>query len=539
MKRIAWAAALLPVLAVLAGCGGGSKESEGLDTSFNPPASYSLQQLDQKRYPCGKENERCAISYLDKLTTKYGPQASLGVLNTLETADKIDPTFDTHQLAHLVGEATAKRFGANKQAFGLCPQTFNYGCVHGFFIYVLGRSASPTKAARMICDSGGQGPLVPTFNCWHGVGHGVMMARGNDLQASLDVCDSLGTGSAADGCWQGVFMENVNAVFRDQARPGVFSPAHPLRPCTRMLDAYKQECFINQAGWLAHLANDNIGKAARFCLDAGKFVSACAQSIGLMVTNPSWQLPFYGPPKGASFAQIAWDLCSRFPTQLQRDCVLGGVDNLANFDQLDVKRSDAFCALTGRVQNTCYLEIGVNLIRRTTDVAVAQGALQGAQQPQPGLHRRHHARPGSHSADQGAERETGAAAGRSDRQGKRDRAHDRPGLLAAGPEDRAGPDGRVRQRQQRGLLARVRPASDPHRLSGLRRAEEHPPGPVLEVHLQPPRPLRVPQPPEPGDPRRSGYFEGLVAEAEPLRHSESSPAGENFTQAACRSAAVE
>ena len=410
MKRIAWAAALLPVLAVLAGCGGGSKESEGLDTSFNPPASYSLQQLDQKRYPCGKENERCAISYLDKLTTKYGPQASLGVLNTLETADKIDPTFDTHQLAHLVGEATAKRFGANKQAFGLCPQTFNYGCVHGFFIYVLGRSASPTKAARMICDSGGQGPLVPTFNCWHGVGHGVMMARGNDLQASLDVCDSLGTGSAADGCWQGVFMENVNAVFRDQARPGVFSPAHPLRPCTRMLDAYKQECFINQAGWLAHLANDNIGKAARFCLDAGKFVSACAQSIGLMVTNPSWQLPFYGQPKGASFAQIAWDLCSRFPMQLQRDCVLGGVDNLANFDQLDVKRSDAFCALTGRVQKTCYLEIGVNLIRRTTDVAVArarckelsshsQDCIAGITQGQL-----------PDSADQGAERETGAAA---------------------------------------------------------------------------------------------------------------------------------
>ena len=163
MKRIAWAAALLPILAVLAGCGssGSNGQSEGLDTSFDPPASYSLPQLEQQRYPCGKENEHCAISYLQKLTTKYGPQASLGVLNAVETTGEIDPTFDTHQLAHLVGEATARRFGANKQAFGLCPQTFNYGCVHGFFIYVLGRSASPTKAARTICDSGGQGPARP------------------------------------------------------------------------------------------------------------------------------------------------------------------------------------------------------------------------------------------------------------------------------------------------------------------------------------------------------------------------------------------
>jgi len=36
-----------------------------------------------------------------------------------------------------------------------------------------------------------------------------------------------------------------------------------------------------------------------------------------------------------------------------------------------VKRSDGFCALTGRLQKTCYREIGVNLIRRTTDAAVA------------------------------------------------------------------------------------------------------------------------------------------------------------------------
>src|SRR5262249_13268332 len=153
---------------------------------------------------------------------------------------------------------------------------------------------------------------------------------------------------------------------------GVFSPRYPLRPCTRVLAAYKQECFINQAGWLAHLANDDIGKASRYCLSAGDYVSACAQSIGLMVTNPSWQLPVYGQAQGKSLAQIAWILCTRFPERLQRDCVLGGVDNLANFDQLDVRQSDALCALTGRLQETCYREIGVNLIRRTTDVALAK-----------------------------------------------------------------------------------------------------------------------------------------------------------------------
>jgi plastocyanin len=369
-----------PVLALfaafaLAACGGSKKQAtESLDTRFRAPQPYSLQTLEHQNYGCGKENEQCAISYLRKVTRQYGPQASLGVLGSLERTSKIDSSFDTHQLAHLVGEATAKQFGANKRAFSLCPNSFNYGCVHGFFIYVLGRSPTPRKAAGLICNSSKEGPLVPTFNCWHGVGHGVMMARGNDLQASLAICDTLGSASAADGCWQGVFMENVNAVIRHEARPGVFSRAHPLRPCTGVLASYRQECYINQAGWLAYLAGNDIGKAARYCLEApGRYESVCAQSIGLMVTNPSWQVSFLGRPKGQSFAEISWHLCARFPARLRRDCVIGGVDNLANFDQLDVARSKAFCGLVdAKLQRVCYTEIGVNLARRTTDVADAR-----------------------------------------------------------------------------------------------------------------------------------------------------------------------
>ena len=381
-------APLLVVLGSLAlvACGGSKKQvTDGLDTSFKAPQSYSQEALDSHRYACGRENEQCAISYLRRLTRQYGPNASLGVLGSLERASRIDPSFDTHQLAHLVGEATAEQFGANKRAFSLCPNTFNYGCVHGFFIYVLGKSPTPKKAAGLICNSSKEGPLVPTFNCWHGVGHGVMMARGNDLQASLDVCDSLGSPSAADGCWQGVFMENVNAVMRHEARPGVFSPTHPLRPCTRVLPAYQQECYINQAGWLAHLSDNDIGKASRYCLDApGRYESVCAQSIGLMVTNPSWQASFLGPTKGQSFAQVSWSLCNRFPVRLRRDCVIGGVDNLANFDQLNVNRSNAFCGLADRkLQKTCYTEIGVNLARRTTDLADARSRCDAL----PGRHR--------------------------------------------------------------------------------------------------------------------------------------------------------
>ena len=152
---------VLVLLLVLAACGGSKAQTAGLDTSYRAPDSYSLQTLERQPYGCAKNNEQCAIAYLTKLTKHYGPHASLGVLGSLEQTGQIDPAFDTHQLAHLVGQTTAQSFGANKRAFNLCPQTFNYGCVHGFFIYVLGHTATPSKAASEACRSFPRAIITP------------------------------------------------------------------------------------------------------------------------------------------------------------------------------------------------------------------------------------------------------------------------------------------------------------------------------------------------------------------------------------------
>lgn len=59
-----------------------------------------------------------------------------------------------------------------------------------------------------------------------------MMAQAYDLPASLAICDSLGDSVGQEGCWQGVFMENVNGAMTGASRPGVFSNEDPLLPCT-------------------------------------------------------------------------------------------------------------------------------------------------------------------------------------------------------------------------------------------------------------------------------------------------------------------
>jgi hypothetical protein len=377
-------AVVVSVVAIAAGGGGGSSSVSGaLDTSFREPRSFDSVDAvyQQENFSCGSTDSQCVEIFVRKVTDDYGPKASLGILDRLEREHRVDPSVNDHQMAHVVGRETAKDYGSNFKAFDLCPITFNYGCSHGFFEYVLARTDTPREAATTICESigGSDHFLTAGFSCYHGVGHGIMMAEAFNVQNSLKACNTLPKDTAKDGCWQGVFMENVNAGMTHRALPGVFKRSDPLAPCDKVGDRYKHECFINHAGWLMTVAQNDIRKGTRYCLKAkGRFLSSCMQSIGLMVTNPVWQTNLGPDLAGRPPARIAAALCARFPAAGRKDCVIAGVDNLANFDQLNVTREKAFCAVVPAVlQSACYRQIGVDILARTQDQQLIRRSCSG------------------------------------------------------------------------------------------------------------------------------------------------------------------
>lgn len=371
-------AAIVGVVALAAGGGGGSSvASSKLDTSFTEPAHFdSVDSVYQEeKYDCQATDSMCVRKFLVGVTDDYGPRAALGVMERLQRDHRVDMSVNDHDMAHSVGRETAKDYGSNFKAFDLCPITFNYGCSHGFFEYVLARTDTPKEAATTICESlgGSNHFLTAGFSCYHGVGHGIMMAEAYNVQNSLKACNTMPKDTAKDGCWQGVFMENVNAGMTGRALPGVFKKTDPLSPCDKVGDRYKHECFINHAGWLMTVARDNIREGTRYCLKASpaRYKSSCWQSIGLMVTNPVWQGPLAPDLAGKPPAKIAALLCERFPVAGQKDCVVAGVDNLANFDQLNVTREQAFCKeVPARYRADCYMRIGLDILARTQDQAL-------------------------------------------------------------------------------------------------------------------------------------------------------------------------
>lgn len=343
-----------------------------LDTAFRPPPAADFDQVYRDLQPsCPPDELECWVSFFRRQTISFGPQISAELVSQLKDDGRVSPAVDEHQLAHQIGRQTAETFGVNDQAFLLCPMAaLNGGCQHGFFEYVLGRANSTSEAADLICQQLQEGYAAKDyFYCYHGVGHGVMMAAAYDLDRALSVCDEFETLVAQDGCWQGVFMENVNAGMGGFARAGVFSPDDPLAPCIVLEDKYKHECYVNHAGWLMDFFDGDVEGATAACLEASDgYSSSCLESIGLMVTNPVWQVTLYGDLEGTVFEEVAWDLCTRFPEGRVESCVIGAIDNIHNFDVFEVDRATAFCNIvSGELQEACYRRMGFNLFNQMVE----------------------------------------------------------------------------------------------------------------------------------------------------------------------------
>ena len=100
--------------------------------------------------------------------------------------------------------------------------------------------------------------------------------------------------------------------------------------------------------------------ASHGCLDAaGRFVLACVQSLGLMVSNPAWQATLVGPTSHGRNIEVTLELCGQFPDEYRRECLIGAVDNIMNFDGVALDRALRFCRATdGPDREPCYRRIG-------------------------------------------------------------------------------------------------------------------------------------------------------------------------------------
>jgi plastocyanin len=215
---------------------------------------------------------------LATLVREENPRAALEKLRAEIRADDA-LSRSCHPLVHDVGHAAYEKYGDFGEAMKYQDEVCNSGYLHGIIESRFEESDDVFADMKTMCDPYPQGSYM-SWQCYHGIGHGVMFYTANDLPRSLEMCDGFGSAFGRSNCANGVFMENFNA---DQKLhlSDYLKESDPFYPCGEQAERHKEICYLYAPTYFLSLNDGDYAAALEWCKDAESgFEPSCAYGVG-------------------------------------------------------------------------------------------------------------------------------------------------------------------------------------------------------------------------------------------------------------------
>jgi len=308
---------------------------------------------------CADGNSDCLEQAFGNMTFNDGPQLALAKLTATTTTNPA-VAGDCHRIAHRMGSAALSRFKDKvAPAFiagsPVCASGYYHGIIERAF---LGQPKDKLAVvARQLCSD----PQINTkpflsYQCIHGLGHGLMIYTGYDLPGSLKTCDKLKDGFTQVSCTGGVFMENFNSSYGVKSK--YLRKNDPIYPCNSVAERYKNYCYQLVTANLLRVTKYDQRKTAAGCRKSErKWVGICFESFGRDVSGIAGK----DPRKALASCRLAG------PNE--SDCVYGVAREIVNSDAAP-RRGARFCAQApATARSRCFSGVGSVLSSLVTDPA--------------------------------------------------------------------------------------------------------------------------------------------------------------------------
>jgi hypothetical protein len=361
------AALVLTALCGLAACdGGGPAPAEAAHGSGADPVIASI-------LPLTRDSGGVRVA-LDSLQARVARDAGLRSRG--------------HHLAHSLGRLAAAERG-NLSVLGECTPVFQSGCFHGALEgFFLNGGTADAASVHEICPerpAPGQ-PGYEVLECWHGLGHGLMVQARGDIRQALPLCDAAEAPSWRRECQDGVFMEQAVRAAAPASAPAADGQAHgahgaPAAPAAPLsatqlqrlcggVDArYQRSCWLYQPAILIAIHGPDPGPVLRACDGApAAAVGDCYRGYGKA---------FLAARSGDTRAMIR--ACRGGDRARATDCLLGGVEYFTDL-AWTAEPGIAFCGRIPRdAKPACYEMIGARLALIHPDPAPAAAVCRGVE----------------------------------------------------------------------------------------------------------------------------------------------------------------
>lgn len=299
--------------------------------------SFELKELSREEYAKAKEE------FLTLMNT-HDPKFALTELR--ERVKKNNALLRScHALVHEIGHAAYEKYGDFSAAVKYQDEICNSGYLHGIIETHFSKSSDVFTAMKTVCDPYPLGKYL-SWECYHGVGHGLMYYTSNDLPKSLELCNRYESSFARATCTNGIFMENFNTD--QKLHPSKFlKESDPFYPCQEQVLRDKDDCYLNAPTYYLSLHKNDYVSALKWCESANHpFESTCARGVGSQAIKENINTP-----------KLVEEICmSNKLTQV--DSCIGGMISLYinHYGSLELARK--LCKqLEPLNRQTCYLSI--------------------------------------------------------------------------------------------------------------------------------------------------------------------------------------
>jgi len=183
-----------------------------------------------------------------------------------------------HALVHELGHEAYETYRDFAVALKYQDEICNSGYLHGVIESHFSKSGDIFSTMMSVCDAYPLGKYL-SWECFHGVGHGVMYYTANDLPKSVALCEEYDLAFSRTTCINGVFMENFSTEQKDHTSIHL-DPDNPFYPCSDQKSEHQADCYLYAPTYFLTLhKNDYLG-ALSWCKGAGAFMDECAHGVG-------------------------------------------------------------------------------------------------------------------------------------------------------------------------------------------------------------------------------------------------------------------
>jgi hypothetical protein len=319
------------------------------DTLPLHPMAGNFEPDDTTIADCTQQT--CYEQAYGNISFREGPKAALALVEK-QYAGGADP--NCHRIVHVIGAAALTRNDGNvartfAEGSSTCWSGYYHGVLERAFLKVESFDADTLGAkSRSLCaDRQVRASSWLSYQCLHGLGHGLMITTGYRLPLSLDVCRRLATDWDRTSCKGGVFMENFVTSYGGQS-PWVRDD-DPLFPCDWVAEGDKYTCYQQATTRIIRVVG----------LDWEKIAQTCAGA------EPNWIDTCFG-----SFGQNASVQGFRKPEAIVATCSVarpyGGEQECLRYAAMDIagtysggKEAAALCEMSAvDLRGDCYEAIG-------------------------------------------------------------------------------------------------------------------------------------------------------------------------------------